>query len=140
MRFKRSDLPGLAVAVVGPVLLFLLLLESYQLWTHHGSPLLGILSVNIAVVGGLIGAFSRFIKSWDTVLGLVLFLMLCILGVFSLQWSGNDGTAFATSLKIAGVLLFLALNVLVVWQILSHGLNPILDRREQRRAAQEEQA
>ena len=53
MRFKRADMPGLAIAVLGPVGLFVLLLEAYDLWNHHGSPLLGILSVHIAIGGGL---------------------------------------------------------------------------------------
>jgi predicted tellurium resistance membrane protein TerC len=115
-----------------------LILTSYQLWHHHGTPILGMLSVNIAVVGGLLGAFSRFIKARDSLIALLLALILCIGGVLGLQASDNDGTALATLLKLTGVLVFLALNVLVVQQILANGLNPILTRRDERRAAAEQ--
>jgi predicted tellurium resistance membrane protein TerC len=139
MRFKRNDLPGIMIAVLGPVGLMFLILTSYQLWHHHGTPILGMLSVNIAIGGGLLGAFSRFIKARDSLIALLLALILCIGGVLGLQASDNDGTALATLLKLSGVLVFLALNILVVQQILVNGLNPVLGRRDQRRAAAEEQ-
>lgn len=139
MRFKRNDLPGILIATLSPVALMFLLLASYQLWNHHGSPILGILSVNIAIGAGLLGAFSRFIKARDAVVALLLALLLSVLGVLGLQASDNDGTAAATLLKITGVLVFLALNVVLVQQILSNGLNPVLVRRDERRAAAEEQ-
>lgn len=140
MRFQRSDLPGLLVAVVGPVLLFFLLLEAYQLWSHHGSPILGIISVNLAIGGGLVGAFWRFIRARDAVIGLALGLVLVVGGVLALQASGNDGTTLAMLLKLVGVVLFLALNVVFVQQLLSNGLNPILVRRDEAKAAADEQA
>ncbi len=139
MRFKRNDLPGILIATLGPVGLMFLLLTSFQLWHHHGSPILGMLSVNIAIGGGLIGAFSRFIKARDAVVGILLALVLCVVGVLALQASDNDGTAAATLLKLLGVVAFLALNVVVIQQILSNGLNPVLVRRDERRAAAEEQ-
>jgi len=139
MRFKRSDIPGMLVAVIGPVGLFFLLLESYQLWHHHGSPILGILSVHLAIGGGLIGGFARFIKAKDAVLGLLGALVLCIVGVLALQASGNDDV-FASVLKILGILIFGILNVVIVWQILVYGVNPILVRRDERAAASQEQA
>lgn len=140
MRFKRSDLPGMAVAVLGPVALMFLLLESYQLWGHHGSPILGILSAHIAIGGGLIGAFWRFVRARDTVIGLALALALAIIGVLVLQQVDQDGTFFATLLKIVSVVVFLVLNVVIIQQILVHGVNPMLVRREERQAALEEQA
>lgn len=140
MRFQRSDLPGLIVAVVGPVLLFVLLLEAYQLWSHHGSPILGILSVHIAIGGGIVGAFWRFIRARDAVIGLTLGLVMVVVGVLALQASGNDGSLFSTLLKLVGVLLFGALNVVFVQQLLWNGLNPVLVRRDQARAAADEQA
>lgn len=138
MRFKRNDLPGILIAVLGPVGLMFLILASYQLWDHHGTPILGMLSVNIAVGGGLLGAFSRFIKARDSLIVLLLALVLCIGSVLGLQASDNDGTAIATLLKLTGVLVFMALNVLVIQQILVNGLNPILARRDERRAADEQ--
>jgi len=138
MRFQRQDMPGLLVAVFGSLALFFLVLEAYQLWDHHGSPLLGIISVHIAIGGGLIGAFWRFVKNKDAIVGVALALVLAVIGVLVLQATDSDGTALATGLKIVGVLLFLVLNVLIVWQLLSHGLNPILQRRDERRAAEAE--
>src|SRR3546814_11053188 len=110
MRFKRNDLPGILIATLGPVALMFLLLTSFQLWHHHGSPILGMLSVNIAVGGGLIGAFSRFIKARDAVVGLLLALVLCVVGVLALQASDNDGTTAATLLKLVGVVTFMEIG------------------------------
>lgn len=140
MRFKRSDMPGMLAATVGPVLLMLILLQSFQLWDHHGSPILAILAMHIAIGGGLIGAFARFIRARDALLGLLLGLVLCVVGVLALQASDNDGTLPATMLKLGGVFFFLALNVLVVWQILANGLNPVLVRRDERRAEAAEES
>lgn len=141
MRFKRADMPGLAIAVLGPVLLFLLLLEAYQLWDHHGSPILGMLSVNIAVGGGLIAGLWRFVKARDVVVGLALGIVLAVAAVFVLRGTGSGDTAFANVLKLLAIVLFLALNAVVVQQLLWNGLNPILQRRDDARAAAaEEQA
>jgi hypothetical protein len=140
MRFKRSDLAGMAIATLAPVALFLLFLNAYDLWDHHGSPLLAIMSTNVAIVAGLIGAFARFIKNWDVVGGLIGGLLLVVIAVLVMQRTGADGTALATGLKWAGVLLFLALNVALIWQFLKHGVEPMLIRRdERRRAAQQAQ-
>ena len=135
MRFKRADMPGLAIAVLGPVALFLLLLESYQLWHHHGSPILGMLSVNIAIGGGVIAGLWRFVRATDAVIGLALALALCVVAIFIIRGSGNDGSALAMILKLAAIGLFLALNVVVIQQLLWNGLNPILQRRDDAKAA-----
>lgn len=138
MRFQRRDLFGLVVAVAGPLLLFLLILESYQLWDHHGSPLLAILSVNLAVGGGLIGAFWRFVRSKDAVVGIALALALTTAGIIAMRGGNAEGGGFDTALRLLGVLLFLALNAVVIWQLLVHGLNPVLQRRDERRIARAE--
>ena len=141
MRFKRADMPGLAIAVLGPVLLFLLLLETYQLWDHHGSPILGMLSVNIAVGGGLIAGLWRFVKARDAVVGLALGILLAVAAVFVLRAAGDGDTAFANVLKLLAIVLFLALNAIIVQQLLWNVLNPILQRRDDAKAAAaEEQA
>ncbi|GMU41444.1 MAG: hypothetical protein AMXMBFR23_23100 [Chloroflexota bacterium] len=139
MRFKRADLPGILIAVVAPVGLFVILVAAYDLWYHHGSPLLGILSVHIAIGAGLIGAFSRFIKNWEPTLLAVGFLLAMVLGVLILQWTDNDGTALATAMKLGGVLAFGLANVTIGQQLLVNGLNPILVRRDAKRAAAESQ-
>ena len=134
-------MPGLAIAVLGPVLLFLLLLEAYQLWDHHGSPILGMLSVNIAVGGGLIAGLWRFVKARDVVVGLALGMVLAVAAVFVLRETGSGDSAFANVLKLLAIVLFLALNAVVVQQLLWNGLNPILQRRDDAKAAAaEEQA
>ncbi len=141
MRFKRADMPGLAIAVLGPVLLFLLLLEAYQLWHHHGSPILGMLSVNIAVGGGLIAGLWRFVKARDAVVGLALAIVLAVVGVLILRETGSGDSVGANILKILAIGLFLALNAVIVQQLLWNGLNPILQRRDDAKAAAaEEQA
>jgi len=141
MRFKRADMPGLAIAVLGPVGLFALILESYQLWDHHGSPLLGIISVHIAIGGGLIAGLWRFVKARDAVVGLALALALTIAGVVILQSTDSDDSIFSTALKLLGIGLFLALNVVIIKELLWNGLNPILQRRDDAKAAAaEEQA
>ena len=134
-------MPGLAIAVLGPVLLFLLLLEAYQLWDHHGSPILGMLSVNIAVGGGLIAGLWRFVKARDVVVGLALGIVLAVAAVFVLRETGSGDSAFANVLKLLAIVLFLALNAVVVPHLLWNGLNPILQRRDDAKAAAaEEQA
>jgi hypothetical protein len=138
MRFKRADLPGLLIATLAPVGLFMILVASYDLWRHHGTPLLGMISVNIAVGGGIIGAFSRFIRNWELALGSLVLLLAMAGGVLILQWTGNDSTAFATALKFGGLLAFGLLNVAIVQQLLVNGLNPILVRRDARAAAARE--
>lgn len=138
MRFQRRDLAGMTIAVVGPVLLFVLVVESYGLWDHHGSPLLAIIATNVAIGGGLIGAFWRFVRSKDAVVGIGLALLLTILAVLVVRGGDAGGGTFETTLKLLGVLLFLALNAIIAWQLLVYGLNPLLQRRDDRRAAQAE--
>lgn len=135
MRFQRRDLAGMTIAVAGPVLLFLLVVESYQLWDHHGSPLLAIIATNLAIGGGLIGAFWRFVRSKDAVIGLGLALVLTVVAILVIQGGDAEGGALDTTLKLLGVLLFMTLNAVVIWQLLVHGLNPMLQRRDERRAA-----
>ena len=107
MRFHRSDLPGLLIAVIGPVGLMLLFLASFDTWDHHGTPLLGAMAGNLAVGGGLLAAFTRFIRRWDIILALVLALVLSVGVVIGLQQAGEDGTAIATTMKWVGVIAFL---------------------------------
>jgi hypothetical protein len=138
MRFSRGDIPGLLIATLGPVGLMLLFLSSFDVWDHHGTPLLGFMSTNLAVGGGLLAAFSRFIRRWDIILGLLLALGLSIATVIVLQNTGDDGTSLATGLKWIGVVSFLLLNLVIIVEILNNGLIPMLNRNEARRAAQAE--
>ncbi|MPZ98463.1 MAG: hypothetical protein GEU80_03835 [Dehalococcoidia bacterium] len=138
MRFKRQDLPGILIATVAPVLIAVLFLSSYELWDHHGTPLLPTVIVNLAVGAGIIGALSRFIRNWDMVMAVVLVLVISVVGVLALQQSDNDGTALATALKWVGVVSFLALNLVIVLQLLTNGLIPILNRRETRQREEAE--
>lgn len=138
MRFHRSDVPGLLIAVGGPVGLMLLFLASFDVWSHHGTPLLGAMAGNLAVGGGLLAAFSRFIRNWDVILGFLWALVMSVVVVIMLQQTDNDGTAIATAIKWIGVVSFLVLNVLIPLQIINNGLIPMLNRNEAQRAAESE--
>jgi hypothetical protein len=138
MRFKRSDMPGLAIAVLAPVGMFVLLVNAYGLWDHHGDPLLPTISMNLAIGAGLIGAFARFIKAWGLLLTVIGALIATVVAVIILQQTGNDSTTFSTTLKLLGVGLFLLANLVIVQQLIVHGIGPILDRRDARKAAERE--
>ncbi len=140
MRFKRSDLPGILIATVAPALVFWLLIRSFGLEHHHGTPLLGALSGNIAGGAGTLAVLSRFVRRWDRVVIAVLLLILAVVGVLILQRTGHDGTAFATSLKLSGVLLFGVINLFIILDVLVHGLNPSLQRRDARLARERAEA
>ena len=130
MRFKRSDLPGIAVAALIPALLSYVVFDGWGLLMHHGTPLLGALSGNIAGGAGVIAVLSRFVRRWDRVVIPLVLLAGCVAGVLVLQRTGDDGSSSATALKLAGVLLFGVVNVAVVLDVLVHGLNPSLQRRD----------
>ena len=135
MRFQRSDLPGIAIAVLAPPLMMLLFFASFETWDHRGSPLLGQMAVNVAAPVGIVAAFSRYIRSWDVPVGLLALLVAVVAGVNWAQRTGNDDLALVTALKWVGVLDFLLLNVVIGRQVLINGVLPILDRRDARRAA-----
>ena len=137
MRFHRSDLPGILIATLAPVGLMLLFLASFETWHHEGTPLVGAMAGNIAVGGGLLAAFTRFIRNWDIPLASILLMLACAAAVVVLQETGNDGTG-ANALKWLGLLGFLVFNISVVLQILSYGLLPALDQRAARTAAESE--
>ena len=140
MRFQRSDLPGIAVATLAGPLLFVLFLASFETWDHHGTPLLGFTSSNIAIGAGLLAVFTRFIRSWDVPIALLVVLVAVVVAVNWLQRTDNDGTALATTLKWVGVIDFLLLNLAFAFQVMVNGLFPVLDRRSARRAAAQEAA
>ena len=134
MRFHKSDLPGLLIATLAPAGLMLLFLASFEVWEHHGTPLLGAMAGNIAVGGGLIAGFSRFIRRWGVpILGFVLILS-AVAVVNVLKLSGDDGTAISTLFKWLGVVGFGIFNVSVALQILTNGLIPALNQRAARAA------
>lgn len=135
MRFKRSDWPGFIIAVGVPPLLFLVFLASFEVWDHKGTPLLGFMAVNLAGAIATMAIFSRFVKSWDVPIGILLVLITAVVGVIWAQESGNDGTALATLLKWAALIAFMVLNLAIGLQVIKNGLLPVLDRRDARRAA-----
>ena len=137
MRFHRSDLPGILIATLAPVGLMLLFLASFETWHHEGTPLVGAMAGNIAVGGGLLAAFTRFIRNWDIPLASILLMLACAAAVVVLQQTGNDGTG-ANALKWLGLFGFLVFNISVVLQILGYGLLPALDQRAARLAAESE--
>ena len=132
MRFKRADLPGLVTAVAAPALLTLLFLRTFEVWDHRGTPLLGFISTNIAVAVGLMAVFTRFVRNWDWPMAFLLILAGAVGGVLWAQGSGNDGSAFATTMKWVALLAFALVNLSIGLQVLVHGLLPVLDRRSAR--------
>ena len=69
--------------------------------------------------------------------GLLLFVIaaligLCFLGVVELQYADADHGWAATSLKWLGLVLFLALNVVLIADVLAVAVNPYLVRRDER--------
>ena len=138
MRFKRADLVGILFAALAPVAAMVLFLAAFEVWGHHGTPLLGFMSANIAIAVGLMAAFTRFIKNWDLIGGSFGLLVLLIATVIMLQRADNDGSA-ATLLKWAALIDFLVLNIAIGWQVLNNGLMPVVYRRDARLAAEAEE-
>ncbi len=136
MRFSRSDLPGIAIALLAGPALMVLFLAATETWGHHGTPLLGFTSSNLGIVVGVAAVFSRFILKWDVPLGAIVVILFVVGAVKWLQVSGNDGTRLATGVKWTGVIAFVVLNVAVVWQLVVNGVAPLLDRFDERRARQ----
>jgi hypothetical protein len=137
MRFARSDLPGLAIALLAGPALMVLHLAAFEIWDHHGTPLLGFLGANIGIAVGLAAVFSRFILKWDVPLVAVGAIIAIVAAVNWAQHTDNDGTRLATGLKWAGVVAFLVLNVSIIQQLLNNGLLPLLNRRDVRKAAEQ---
>ncbi len=135
MRFTRADWPGLAIAVLAGPLLMVLFLAAFEAWGHHGTPLLGFMGSNLGIAVGMAAVFARFVRNWEWPLVFVAVIAVSVGAVYWAQHSGNDGTAVATGLKWLGVAGFAGLNVAVLWQMLTNGIVPMLDRSEARRAA-----
>ncbi|MSP21545.1 MAG: hypothetical protein EXR66_00720 [Dehalococcoidia bacterium] len=136
MRFQRADLPGLALATIAPPLMVILFLASFEAWHHQGTPLLGGVATNVAIPAAIIGAFSRFVKSWDFIVVLLGIILACVIGVNWAQRTGNDDELISTLLKLTGVATFMLLNAAFAYQILKNAILPILDRRDARIAAE----
>tara|TARA_B110000196_G_C21010227_1_gene597472 strand:- start:334 stop:780 length:447 start_codon:yes stop_codon:yes gene_type:complete len=133
MKFKKNDFLGILLAALAGPGMFLIILSAYDLWDHRHSPLLGFLAVNIAIGGGLIGAFSRYIKNVGRFLALLLLLLMFSLAVKVLQWTGNGDSGYKILFIWLGVLDFLILNLVVGWEFLANGLVPALDRKKEKK-------
>lgn len=132
MRFKRADLPGILIAVLAPAGMMLVVVAGYELWNHHGTPLMPAIATQLAIGAGLLAAVTRFIRNWVLFGTLLALLGAAIATVILLQQTGNDGTTLATSMKLAAVGLFLLINLVALRDIAWHGLGPILERRDAR--------
>ena len=135
MRFSRSDLPGLALAVLIPPALVYLFLAAFELWHHEGTPVIPMVASNVAIPAAIFGVFSRYFRHWDLIIGLLVVMVAAIAGVNWAQRTGNDGTAIATTLKWIGVVDFMIINLVMVVEILNYVVAPWLNRRDERRAA-----
>ncbi len=133
MRFQKRDLIGIAFATIAPMLAMWLVLSAFELWDFHDTSMLGTVlggvAVNIAIGAGILGAFSRFIKSWDWIGGLGITLFAAISLVVILQRTGHGSGLPANLVKILCVLLFLGLNINIVGQLVKNGIDPWLLRK-----------
>lgn len=137
MRFKRSDLTGIAVAAIIPAMLSWVFFNGWELQHHEGTPLLGQMAANFAIVGGIFGYLTRYLAHPRAFRIMLALLGLVFIGVLEMQASGVDNTVWSLAMKWLGVLLFLGLNVLLVIDVLAVAVNPYLVRRDERRAAGE---
>ena len=137
MRFTRADLPGMAIALLAGPLVVLLFLAAFETWGHKGTPVLGFVGTNVGIGVGLAAVFARFIRRWEWPLAFLGLIAAAVAGVYWAQQAGYDGTRLATALKWLGVAGFAGLNLAVVQQLLRHGVLPILDRLDARRAGGE---
>jgi hypothetical protein len=137
MRFRRPDLTGIAIAAFVPAMLSYIVFNGWQLQHHEGTPLLGMIAGNFALVGGLLAYLTRYLAHPRAFRVIAALLGLAFVGVIELQLSQVDHTVWATALKWVGVLLFLALNTLLVIDVIAVAVNPYLVRRDERQAAGE---
>ena len=135
MRFKQSDLTGIAVSAGIPVLISWIVFNGWQLQHHEGTPLLGQIAVTFAVMGGLAGYLTRYLAHPRTFRILGALLGLVFIGVLELQASGVDQTVWSLALKWLGVLLFVLLKLILIVDVLAVAVNPYLIRRDERQAA-----
>ena len=133
MRFQKRDMIGILFAITAPMLAMWLVLSAFDLWNFHDTSMLGALlggvAVNIAIGAGILGAFSRFIKSWDWIGGLGITLFAAIALVVVLQRVGHGSGLPANLVKILCVFLFLGLNINIIVQLVRNGVDPWLLRK-----------
>ena len=133
MRFQKRDMIGILFAITAPMLAMWLVLSAFDLWNFHDTSMLGALlggvAVNIAIGAGILGAFSRFIKSWDWIGGLGIALFAAIALVVVLQRVGHGSGLPANLVKILCVFLFLGLNINIIVQLVRNGVDPWLLRK-----------
>ena len=132
MKFRKNDILGILLAAFAGPGLFLIIISAYDLWDHRHTPLLGFLATNLAIGGALIGVFSRYIKNIYRFISLIFILILCVLIVKILQWSGNEESNLKLLFIWIGLIDFLILNVIVGWEFLSNGFVPAMDRKKEK--------
>ncbi len=135
MRFKRADLLGIAIAALIPAVLSYVIFHSFNLLHVEGSPIQGAVAGNVAGGGGLIAYLTRYVAHKRAFIGIAVALGLCFVGVIWLQYAGQGSGMLATMLKWLGLLLFGALNIVLVIDVLWVAVNPYFVRLDERRAA-----
>ncbi len=135
MRFKRADLIGMSVAMLIPAVLSYVVFQGWNLLHHEGTPLLGAIAGNVAAVGGILAYLTRYVVHRRAFVGVLAAFVLSVVGVIWLQFAGQGSDVPALVLKWLGLLLFLALNVVLVIDVLAVGVNPYFVRLDERRAA-----
>jgi hypothetical protein len=138
MKFTKNDYLGIILATLAGPGIFLIILSAYDLWDHRHTPLLGFLAVNVAIGGGIIGAFSRFIKNKTRLVTLIAILIICILAIKLLQWTDNGESSLKLLFIWLGIIDFMLINAIIGWELLANGLVPALDRIKEKKPVEEQ--
>ena len=132
MRFKRSDWPGFIIAVGAPPLLFLVSWLRSRCGTTRARHCSASMAVNLAGAIATMAIFSRFVKSWDVPIGILLVLIS--------PWPESLGATERERRnrglphdEVGRILAFFLVNAAIGLQVLINGLLPVLDRRSARR-------
>ena len=92
---------------------------------------------NIAAGAGILAAFSRFIEKWDAIITFLLLIAISVITVLTFQGIEYTSNPYYTLIKWVGVFGFLGFNVSVILQLLRNGLEPALNRRDERSATKD---
>ncbi|MFA7249328.1 MAG: hypothetical protein WC273_06795 [Dehalococcoidia bacterium] len=135
MRFKQSDLGAIVVAALFPAMLSFVVFHGWGLLHHEGTPLLSIIATTLAIGSGAAAYLMRFLVHREGFGVLAVLWVLTVAGIIEMQLAEIDHTGAALALKWVSLLVFLALNALLIADVLSVAVNPYLERRDARRAA-----
>lgn len=118
-----------------PAVLSYIVFQGWGLLHVEGAPTLGIVSSQFAVGGGILAYLMRYLRHRQTFEAFAELAGVAVLGVILIQYAEADHTIWSLALKWLGLLFFLALNVVLIVDVLAVAVNPYLVRADERRAA-----